>query len=146
MSMIFSRQCDYALQAMLYLALRPGGEMTSIRDLASRLNIPYHFLGKTLQDLTRKGLLQSLKGPTGGFSLAIPSTEITLFQIVEAVDGIEFTRSCVLGFRECSSENPCAVHESWTVLREGTVAMLKRRNIGELARTMERTKYKAGAR
>jgi len=143
MSLIFSRQCDYALQAVLYLALRPAGEMTAIRELAAKLEIPYHFLGKILQDLTRKGLLQSLKGPKGGFRLAVPPRKITLFHIVEAVDGVEFTRSCVLGFKECSGRNPCAVHDIWAALREGITIMLRKRNIGELARTMERTKYKA---
>lgn len=67
MSLIFSRQCEYALQAVLYLALRPEGEMTSIKEMTDKLGIPYHFLAKILQDLSKKGLLSSLKGPTGGF-------------------------------------------------------------------------------
>ena len=65
MSLIFSRQCEYALQAVVYLALKKEGERISIRDLTKRLDIPYHFLGKILQGLTRKGFLTSVKGPTG---------------------------------------------------------------------------------
>src|SRR5512139_3726202 len=98
MSVFFSRQCEYALQAVLFLALKTGGEMTSIKELTKRLGIPQHFLGKILQDLTRKGLLISLKGPTGGFGLAMPAKEITLYHIVEAVDGGDFLTTCVLGF------------------------------------------------
>lgn len=143
MSLIFSRQCEYALQAVLYLALRPEGEMTSARELTGRLGIPYHFLGKILQSLTRKGLLHSLKGPTGGFALAIPSHNITLFDIVEAVDGVDFTRKCVLGFPECSGENPCAVHNTWSGLREGVHAMLVKKNVAELARGMKKPEYRA---
>lgn len=146
MSLIFSRQCDYALQAVLFLALRPQGEMTSLRELSDRLKIPYHFLGKILQDLTRKGLLQSLKGPTGGFALALPAADITLFQIVEAIDGVDFTRSCVLGFPDCSGETPCAVHETWAGLRQGISAMLAERNIAELARGMKKGEYRAAGR
>lgn len=56
MSIFFSKQCEYALQSVLYLALKPPGEMTSIRDLAANLGIPYHFVAKILQDLTYKGL------------------------------------------------------------------------------------------
>ena len=78
MSLIFSRQCEYALQAVMYLALRPQGKMTSIRELTGQLKIPYHFLAKILQHLTRKGLLTSLKGPTGGFALGMPAKDITL--------------------------------------------------------------------
>ncbi len=142
MSIIFSRQCEYALQAVLYLALRPEGEMTSIKSLARRLGIPYHFLGKILQDLTRKKLLVSLKGPTGGFALAVPAKDVTLFHIVEAIDGAGFMRNCVLGFPECSGTNPCAVHSAWASLRDEVYQMLISRNVGELARAMRKPQYR----
>jgi len=142
MSLIFSRQCDYALQAVLYLALKPAGQMTSIRELTAGLHIPYHFLGKILQRLTRKGLLISLKGPAGGFALARPLDRITLFSIVEAIDGTTFTKACVLGFEECSGRNPCAVHETWAGLREGIARMIQDRTLGELAARMKKTKYR----
>jgi len=70
MSVLFSRQCEYALQAVLYLALKPEGVKTSIRDLAKRIQIPHHFLAKILQQLVYKGMLVSQKGPAGGFALA----------------------------------------------------------------------------
>lgn len=142
MSLIFSRQCEYALQAVLYLALQPEGEMTSIKELTGRLKIPYHFLAKILQDLSRKGLLSSQKGPTGGFALAMPAKEITLFHIVEAVDGADFTRTCVLGFSECSGANPCAVHETWGGLRDSIYSMLVTKNVGQLAREMKKPEYR----
>lgn len=142
MSTIFSRQCEYALQAVLFLARKPQGEMTPIRELTRRLEIPYHFLGKILQDLTRKRLLVSLKGPTGGFGLAKPAEEITLFQIVEAVDGTEFFSECVLGFPECGGENPCPVHDRWGPLRDEIQSMLIGKNIGQLAAEMKRPEYR----
>jgi Rrf2 family protein len=133
MSVFFSRQCEYALQAVLFLALKTDGEMTSIKELTRRLDIPHHFLGKILQDLTKKRLLTSLKGPTGGFGLAMPAKEITLFHIVEAIDGADFLKTCVLGFRECSGSSPCAVHEKWASLRESVYSMLVSKNIAQLA-------------
>ena len=75
MSIIFSRQCEYALQAVSYLALQPAGKNITIKDLTKRLNIPYHFLAKILQNLTYKKLLVSQKGPSGGFALALPPGE-----------------------------------------------------------------------
>lgn len=146
MSLIFSRQCEYALQAVLYLALRPDGGMKSIKELSRKLDIPYHFLGKILQDLTRKGLLSSLKGPTGGFALALPSKDITLFHIVEAIDGVDLTRSCVLGFPECSGKNPCAVHHKWSELRDGIYALMVGKNIGQLASEMRKPEYRKAMR
>ena len=142
MSILFSRQCEYAIQAVLYLALAPADESVPTNDLTRRLKIPYHFLGKILQRLTRKGLLRSEKGPKGGFSLALPADEITLFHIVEAIDGAAFTHSCVLGFPECSGKNPCSVHEAWGVERDQIYQMLVSRNIAEMAHDMRRPEYR----
>jgi Rrf2 family iron-sulfur cluster assembly transcriptional regulator len=142
MSLIFSRHCEYALQAVLYLALEPEGKRTSIKELTKKLGIPYHFLAKILQGLGRKGLLNSLKGPTGGFSLALPASEITLFHIVEAIDGADFMKACVLGFPECSGEHPCSVHQQWGELREEIYHMLVGRSIEELSRGMKKPEYR----
>ena len=141
MSLIFSRQCEYALQAVAYIALKPEGEMSSIKEMTKKLHIPYHFLGKILQDLSRKGLLRSLKGPTGGFTLGVAAKNITLFHIVEAIDGVDFTSRCVMGFPECSGKNPCAVHDHWAGLRDGIYKMLVNKNIFEMAKAMKKPVY-----
>jgi len=140
-SVIFSRQCEYALQAVLFLALKQNGEMTSIRELTKKLKIPYHFLAKILQSLAQKGLLTSSKGPTGGFALGMPANEITLFHIVEAIDGVTFMHTCVLGFPECSGKNPCPVHEQWGGLRDKFYSMLVSKNIGQMARELTKPEY-----
>lgn len=141
MSLIFSRQCEYALQAVLYIALKPEGEMSSIKEMTKKLAIPYHFLAKILQNLSRKGLLRSLKGPTGGFTLGMPPKDITLFHIVEAIDGVDFTSQCVMGFPECSGKNPCAVHEQWAGLRDGVYKMLVNKDIASMAKNMRKPMY-----
>jgi Rrf2 family transcriptional regulator, iron-sulfur cluster assembly transcription factor len=142
MSIIFSRQCEYALQAVSYLALQPKGEMISIRAISRKLKVPYHFLGKILQNLAYKKLLISQKGAKGGFALALAPEKITLFQIVEAIDGDDLTKRCVMGFSKCSGESPCAVHNQWGKLREGIFAMLDKENIAEMAKEMKRPEYK----
>lgn len=142
MGLVFSRQCEYALQAVLYIALKPPGEMTSIKDLTRKLDIPYHFVAKILQTLTQKRLLKSLKGPKGGFALAKPATDLTLYHIVQAIDGDGLTQHCILGFDDCSGHNPCAVHERWAGIREGIHAMLVKKNIAQTARDMKKPGYK----
>jgi Rrf2 family transcriptional regulator, iron-sulfur cluster assembly transcription factor len=144
MSVIFSRQCEHALQAVIYLALKPEGEKTSAKELTARLKVPYHFIGKILQDLTKKKLLVSLKGPHGGFGLGRPPEQITLLHIVDAVDGSAFAHSCALGFKECADRHPCSVHDSWKVLREEIYQMLARKNIAELAVEMKQPGYAGG--
>ncbi|HEX7572847.1 MAG TPA: Rrf2 family transcriptional regulator [Bacteroidota bacterium] len=141
MSLIFSRQCEYALQAVVFLALQKEGERVSIKDLTKKLDIPYHFLAKIFQDLSRKGLLESLKGPGGGFSLGMAARDITLFHIVEAIDGVDFTQKCVMGFAECSGKHPCAVHEKWAALRDGIYSMLVSKDVAQLAMEMKKPGY-----
>jgi len=126
----------------MFLALKADGERTSIRELTKKVQIPYHFLAKILQDLTHKGLLVSRKGPTGGFALAKSAKEITLFDIVEAVDGSGFMQNCVLGFPECNGKNPCAVHEKWGSMREELRLMLVSKNIAQMAKETRKSEYR----
>ena len=142
MSIIFSRRCEYALQAVLYLALREGGERTSIKQLTKHIKIPSPFLAKILQDLTHKGLLASFKGPHGGFALRKPAKEITLLHIVEAIDGVAFTNGCVLGFVECSPGNPCSLHNEWKTIRDRIQATLSKQDIAQMAKQMHKPEYR----
>jgi Rrf2 family transcriptional regulator, iron-sulfur cluster assembly transcription factor len=146
MSVIFSRQCEYAIQAVTYLARKPEGSNTSIRNLAKTLKIPRHFLAKILQRLTRKGILSSSRGPSGGFSLDKPAEGITLFHIVDAVDGVSFASRCVLGFSECSGKHPCAVHEQWGSIRDSIYTMLVSRSVTETSAAMKKPEYEAARR
>ncbi len=142
MSIIFSRQCEYGIQAVLYLALKEPGRMTSIKELTRELEIPYHFVAKILQNLTRKGLLVSMKGPSGGFSLGMPAKDITLFHIVEAIDGVGFMNNCVLGFPDCTGDNPCSVHHVWGKLREQLYQELVKKSITEMAGETRKPQYR----
>jgi Rrf2 family transcriptional regulator, iron-sulfur cluster assembly transcription factor len=141
MPQLLSKQCEYALQAVTYLAARESDGRISIKELTSRLDIPSPFLAKILQDLVRKNLLSSLRGPTGGFALAKPSDSITLLDIVEAVDGTDFSQKCVMGFPECSGAHPCAVHDTWGRLRAEIVTMLSTHSIKHIAAETKKPEY-----
>ncbi len=141
MSFIFSRQCEYALQAASYLALQPQGKLISIRELTKRLKIPYHFLGKILQELAQKRILISQKGRNGGFALAASPAKITLYKIIEAIDGTEFKHRCAMGFSECSSTSPCALHEQWEKSRNEIIELLAGNNIAAMARVIRKTEF-----
>jgi len=142
MNSLFSKQCEYAIQALLYLALRPPGTMTSIKDLTGALRIPFHFVAKILQRLTRKGLVSSLKGPTGGFMLGHPAEKITLFEVINAVDGTIALDSCLLGFSECSSAHPCGVHKEWQKVRSSTKSILMNQTIAAMAQNTKKPQYR----
>ena len=141
MSIIFSRQCEYALQAVSYLALHPNGKLISIKELTERLKIPYHFLGKILQDLVQKGILISQKGNSGGFALAMPPETISFLDIIEMIDGTQFKHQCAMGFTECSSESPCAIHDQWEKSRNELHKLFAGKNIAVMAKAMKKPQY-----
>ncbi len=132
MPIMFTRGCEYGLQAMLYLAAQPPNTRLLQRDIASSLLVPPHFLGKILQVLAKSGLVVSQKGKTGGFALARLASEITLRQIIEAIDGPMFLDACVLGFPACSDSNPCPAHHKWKAIREDVFRGLINQNLDQL--------------
>ena len=98
------------------------------------------FLGKTLQLLVQHNVLQSQKGPRGGFKLAKSPNEIALFHVVDVIDGTDFLTSCVLGFPECSSKNPCPVHSEWGMLRDRVYQMLANKTIADISKEITGSK------
>lgn len=130
--MLLSRACEYALQAVLYLAKQNKNTYVSIKEIAEKSDISFHFLGKILQRLTQQGILNSYKGPRGGVCLARPARKITPWDIVAAIDGVSFCRKCVVGFPECDEKNPCDMHEKWVKIRQEICDMLSEKSIAEL--------------
>lgn len=129
MSVIFSKKCEYGLQAILYLASRKDKKYFSAREIATDLKIPKEFISKILQSLVNFGIVGSQKGKNGGFYIAKNPTKIKLIDIVEAIDGLEVFTTCVLGFPDCSSDPPCPVHNQWGKLRSMAYDMLSSETI-----------------
>ena len=91
--------------------------MAQADEIAKAEEIPLPILRKVLQDLARKGLLDSRRGPGGGFRLSRRPELITLRDIVAAVDSLEEFLRCVTGLPNCSDETPCPLHETWKQTR-----------------------------
>jgi len=132
MSVIFSRSCEYGLQAVMYIAMESKDRKVMIREIAEKVNIPMFFLGKILQKLSKSGVLHSQKGPNGGFALGDKAEKITALRIVEVIDGLKFNTSCVTGFPKCSNDTPCPFHDEWKIIRGKLVAMLEGETIQKL--------------
>lgn len=137
MSQLFSKSCQYALQAMLFLASQPPGEPVLLRDISAALHIPQHFLSKILQTLSRHSLVQSFKGVNGGFQLARAAKQIYLVDIVRATDGEAFLDNCVLGFPGCGEDNPCPVHPIWKRAKQLVLDMLKNKSMAQLSKEFD---------
>ncbi len=116
---MFSASCHYGLQAMFYIALHSSSDKNvELTEIAREQDIPKHFLSKILQLLVREKLLYSMKGPTGGFRLTRAPDEITLIEIVDAIDGLDIFHQCGIGFKSCDDQNPCPIHHDYKVIRE----------------------------
>jgi Rrf2 family transcriptional regulator, iron-sulfur cluster assembly transcription factor len=135
--MIYSRSSEYAIRASLHLAQVPPGQCAMAKDIAKDEEIPAHFLAKILQQLARKGLLKSTKGPTGGFCMQLKASDIRLIDIVDAVDGLSDYGKCIAGFPECSDKMGCPLHDGWTALHSRIMDYLRRNTIGSLVKKLE---------
>ena len=115
---IFSKTCEYAIRAVFYIAHKSSlGNKVGIKEIAVAIDSPELYLAKILQDLSRKGLISSTKGPNGGFYIEEDSFNRPLSDIVEAVDGNGLFYGCALGLKQCSEINPCPLHEQFKALR-----------------------------
>lgn len=124
MTVIFSKKCEYGLQAVLYLSTQDRESVITAEEISRKLNIPKEFVSKILQSLTDSGIVLSRKGKSGGFALAKDPTRIRLIDIVAAIDGMSIFNTCVLGFPQCNPDNPCPLHEKWGELRTKAYGML----------------------
>jgi Rrf2 family transcriptional regulator, iron-sulfur cluster assembly transcription factor len=110
---MLSNTGEYALRAVIYLAEHEGEGPVRVEDVAAALAVPRNYLSKILHALVKRGILSSLRGPRGGFELAVPSTLVSLYDVVEPFGDLEARRTCLLGRHECSDAQPCAVHDRW---------------------------------
>ena len=131
--MEITQQADYAVRAVLELALQPPGVRLSCGTIAQRHTIPLAFLTKICARLVTEGILQSQRGVKGGVQLARPADEINLLQVVEAIDGpITFNR-CTRTPSKCARERACPVHSIWGELCHEFRARLAAYNFAAIA-------------
>jgi Rrf2 family protein len=139
---MLSTTCKYAVRAIIYIGLK-GSEQSrvNVRHIAAELEIPMQFLSKILQVFVRKGLLNSVKGPTGGFYLKKPADEIYLLEIVKIVDGEDYFETCLIGRHPCKSsgkvKEQCPVHERYSKVRKEVVEYFSSESIGSILERME---------
>jgi Rrf2 family transcriptional regulator, iron-sulfur cluster assembly transcription factor len=107
------RRADYAIRATLDLAGHVGA-LRKAREIGDAMGIPASYLPQILAALVRHDIASSLAGPRGGYGLARPASEISLLDVVAAVDGATSGNGCVLRGGECQLDDRCAVHDSWT--------------------------------
>jgi Rrf2 family transcriptional regulator, iron-sulfur cluster assembly transcription factor len=131
--MFFSKSFGYALRGVLYVALVDReGRKVQLDEIAGKLSVPRHFLAKIMKQMGKEGILESTKGPYGGFAINKNTLQTKLVRLVGITDGLEQFNNCVLSLRKCNSKNPCPLHFQMMKLRDNMLAEFSKRTIGDL--------------
>ena len=115
---MFSKTCQYAIRAVIFISKKSSeGDRVGIKEIAEGIDSPEHFIAKILQELGKKGLISSFKGPNGGFFIDDDST-CTIADVVKAIDGDRVFSGCGLGLAYCSKSKPCPIHNEFKAVRD----------------------------
>jgi len=141
---MLSNSCRYGIRAVIYLAHRPkNGGNTGIKQISDDLSLPSPFLSKILMLLTKQKILKSTKGPHGGFSLSRPPKEISVLDIIIAIDGNDVFTNCVIHNGTCErigkEKKYCPMHEDYEKTRKELLKLFGGKTVFDLALRAENT-------
>lgn len=130
---MLSNTCKTAIKAVIYLASQNEiGLKLGVKDIAQYINASEHTVSKILQNLVRQKIINSTKGPAGGFYISKEQLQQPIIYIVDTIDGKDMFEACGLGLSKCSSDHPCPIHFEYKEGRDiiqnlftnNTIAML----------------------
>jgi Rrf2 family iron-sulfur cluster assembly transcriptional regulator len=136
---MLSNSCRYGIRAVIYIASQTSGDnMIGIKQISADLDLPTPFLAKILQQLAKQKILNSSKGPHGGFSLLKNPANITLLDIVNTIDGYDTFTNCVMHKGTCegvaSEKKICPLHEDYEKTRAALIKLFSNKTIDELVK------------
>ncbi len=134
--MQFNQGTDYAFRVIMHLAALPEGEIVNSQAIAEEQNIPAGFLQKIMRSLTKSKLIKSYRGIDGGFALAKPAVEISLFDIITIMEGPIDLQRCLKDHEACSKHcaPKCSIHAALAVIQKEFIQSLSKVNFAELVK------------
>lgn len=139
---MFSKSCEYAIKAMIFVAQKSKDEdRVGVKEIATGIDAPEHFIAKILQDLGKKKLIHSVKGPNGGFYMDSLNLKSSISDIVKAIDGDSLYKDCVIGLKACSEKNPCPVHFEYKEIKKNLISMLEENTIADFNEKLDTGKF-----
>jgi Rrf2 family protein len=131
---LLSKTSIYGIRAALYVAsLENKQKYVPIRQISQDLKISFHFLTKILQTLTQHKIMTSYRGPNGGVTFARPPSEITLMDMVAAIESPDFFGGCIMELPGCGEQNPCPLHDYWGPMRNNLKSVFENTHLSELS-------------
>jgi len=128
-----TKRADYAIRAVVAIATAAPGDRLSVRTIAAVQSIPVRFLAQVMADLVAAGLVEGMAGRTGGYRLARPAAEISMLDVIEAVEGDSRRETCVLRGGPCQLNGVCAVHHVFAATQAGMIRELGAATIASLS-------------
>jgi Rrf2 family protein len=125
MRLELTKRADYAIRTVLALARAADDERLSVRRVAADQRVPERFLAQVMRDLVRAGLVDGIVGRAGGYRIAKPSAEISLLDVVEAVEGDSRRRVCILRGGPCALDGVCDVHAVFAAAQDDVLRRLR---------------------
>jgi len=130
---MLSKTCKIAIKAVIYLCSKfDNKQNVGIKEIAEFINASEHTVGKILQTLVKQNVINSMKGPTGGFYISHEQQKQPIINIVEAIDGKQIFTSCGLGLSQCSAAHPCPIHNDYKQVRDLMEKLFREKNVENL--------------
>lgn len=129
---LYSKRCEHAISALTHLRRGNGAKRFKAKALCRRAHVPESSTRKVFQELVSEGFLEAVRGPGGGYTLIQEPSDITLLNIIKAVEGDAVYADCVLGLRECNASMPCPLHHVWLEARAHLQEQLESTTLEEL--------------
>ena len=124
MALRLTNAADYAIRSMVYIASLPEGRVVLRGEVAESQNVPSSFMAKILRGLVRAGLLRSSRGVHGGFALAHAASDISLLDVLEAIEGPVALTQCIPDPDSCEHAGNCAANAVWLKVQEQIAEVL----------------------
>jgi len=132
--MQLTREGDYGIRSVLYLARQPYKKISFVTEISEEYKIPRSFLAKILQKLVKAKIVRSYRGVKGGFSLARQAKDISVLDLLEAIEGRLAMNICLADKKKCDFSRNCPIHSVWANVQSKVVDVLKKSNFEELSR------------
>lgn len=130
---MLSISCKAAIKAVIFLGSKfESGDKSGIKEIAKFINENEHTVGKILQTLVKENIINSAKGPNGGFYITKAQNNLRVIKIVDAIDGEEVFKQCGLGLSKCSESRPCPFHNDFKPIRELFKKMCQEKKVSDL--------------
>ncbi|MBK8496806.1 MAG: Rrf2 family transcriptional regulator [Chitinophagaceae bacterium] len=130
---MLSLTCKTAIKAVIYLASKfESGEKAGIKEIAAFIDASEHTVGKLLQALVKGEVINSSKGPAGGFYITAKQKNQPVINIVETIDGKNVFNQCGLGLSKCSATHPCPIHDDYKKVRDLFENLCRQKKINDL--------------